>query len=630
MAPRLNKKQIFTYFNLIDDGAIAVCKMCNHNLKSDRLFNLKTHLSKLHKIKYSGDNNESCGSGSGVVKKEFRKKIIKIPICHKQLLRSYIGLIIEDNMPFHVLDSENMKNIIDPICEGISLKYEKKFDLNSHKCKILIKLMASNIRDEIREELEQRLISLKIVSATRLSHNNSNKYTLSAQYVQNYVIQSKILGIIELESTTQDISTEIMKVLNKYGISFQQIVTITLDNRGDSIFKAGAEDAEESNDVYLKNIEILNETSKIEMENIEICRCASKTAQLCALDSTKDATIRNYLMNCRNLIKYIRNPTNGLHEFFAQNKLALPQLDCTTKYGSTYNMMADILNAKTVLVNIANIKHEISQEKFVINDELWFFIKSYYTIYEPLQKTIIKFQEEELHYYDLYAQWLKCKILTEKLVQISPDSLSQLIGNNLLNNIEHRTSQLLTNECVNACLYLDPRFNHILSAHKRADAIVFLKKIYDRLKEMGGPTECESSSIKSENCMETTSSIKSEPCMETTSSIKSEHCMETTSSIKSEKSDSTYNTLTVFNAAALEDEDDYVNEYLCQNLEARNADHTDVYSKIENLKLPFQRVNTNILEFWKERESVDPELYALSNICFAIPTQSLVQKLNHR
>ncbi|XP_036317408.1 uncharacterized protein LOC118732381, partial [Rhagoletis pomonella] len=190
-------------------------------------------------------------------------------------------------------------------------------------------------------------------------------------------------------------------------------------------------------------------------------------------------------------------------------------------------------------------------------------------------QTIIKFQEEELNYGSFYAQWLKCKFLTEKNLQTSSDPWSQKIGSSLLRSIERRTSKLLANESFNACLFLDPRFSHKLTANKRSDAITYLKKLYEKLKETG--------------------------------------------SIKCDRVNSFPNTSTTLDVEDFDDGDQYVNDYLSQNLEDTNEDSIDVYSKIENLKLPFQKVNTNVLEFWREREFADPELYLLSTICFAIP-----------
>ncbi|XP_034487200.1 uncharacterized protein LOC117791518 [Drosophila innubila] len=54
---------------------------------------------------------------------------------------------------------------------------------------------------------------------------------------------------------------------------------------------------------------------------------------------------------------------------------------------------------------------------------------------------------------------------------------------------------------------------------------------------------------------------------------------------------------------------------------------TNVYEKIETLKLPFMKSIVNVLNFWKDRKSNDPELYALSKVCFAIPpTQVTIER----
>lgn len=50
-----------------------------------------------------------------------------------------------------------------------------------------------------------------------------------------------------------------------------------------------------------------------------------------------------------------------------------------------------------------------------------------------------------------------------------------------------------------------------------------------------------------------------------------------------------------------------------------NNDAVDVFSKIERLKLPFQTADINVLNFWNLKQNEEPELYALSKICFAIP-----------
>lgn len=112
------------------------------------------------------------------------------------MIRSYIGLITEDNMPFHILNSKNMKNIIDPICQGIKQKTGNRFALNGGKCKNVLQQVANNIRKRIKDEIRMRMISLKVDCATRLSRN---VFGVGAQFIKNSTLEKRILGMIELK-----------------------------------------------------------------------------------------------------------------------------------------------------------------------------------------------------------------------------------------------------------------------------------------------------------------------------------------------------------------------------------------------------------------------------------------------
>ncbi|XP_037950632.1 uncharacterized protein LOC119681494 [Teleopsis dalmanni] len=598
MAPRLNKNLILQHFDISNDNISVVCKICKHLLQKDRTYNLKTHLRKIHQL--SMKEIENCSSYDSVIveTKSTRRKKIKIEMSRKKFFRSYIGLVIEDGIPFNVLNSENMRNIINPICHTLSENLKKNFCLNSTNCKSVLKLVADNIKENIKTELHQRLISLKLDSATRLSRN---LFVLSAQFIKNNEITSTILGMVELKevapNSSRNMATEIINLLSKYNVNLNQVVSITSDS-GASMIKTTTilshcssfnefyeeNEVEEANDVYLKNIELFEYTSDIQFGDIQICRCAAHTAQLCALDVTKNPNIKTYLMNCRNLVKFIKKNSNDYSQIFELRNLALPQLDCPTRWGSTYNMIEKVYAAKEILGNVESVQNKSLDENFKLTDDFWDFVNSYCTVFEPLQRTIMKFQEEHLHYGNFFAQWLKCKIMISKIVnKLDKNSLIFKIGTDLLNNIETRTAKLLTNKSLNACLYLDPRFSHTLSVEKKDEAVIFLKRLYDRLKALD-------SALLKDKENSATNCIKMEDPLE---------CAD-------EK-------------VTHDDEDEYLNEYLSHHFEAQTHDNMNVYTKIENLKLPFQRVDINVLDFWKERQFADPELHALAKICFAIP-----------
>ena len=101
-------------------------------------------------------------------------------------------MVTEDSIPFNDLNAANMRTIIYPICKGLTLSDGKKLTLNAHNCKKNYVLVADNIKKNITNQVKNQLLSLKIISATRLSRNI---FGISAQFIMTGQIKSIILGI---------------------------------------------------------------------------------------------------------------------------------------------------------------------------------------------------------------------------------------------------------------------------------------------------------------------------------------------------------------------------------------------------------------------------------------------------
>ncbi|XP_053951090.1 uncharacterized protein LOC128858666 [Anastrepha ludens] len=574
-----NSNLIWGYFENQEEIGKAVCNICKLVLKNNRIYNLKKHLIKKHKI------NLCIPSKSDLTPPICSKKQnIKVQVNIKNLFKSYIGLVAEDSVPFDVLDSSNFKNIIDPICHGLGKKLGKRITLNAKNCQTALHQVAENIRTNMRMEMNRRLLSLKIDSASKLSRKI---FAISAQFLKENEIKSLILGMIELKdigaSASFNLAEEILKTLQKYDIQLNQIVSITADSGTNTIetttilssYNTSEHERMEKdlNGTYLNNIS----PSNSRVEQIQICTCAAHTAQLCALDVTKDPEIEELLSSSRNFIKFIRNPANGIKEAFELRNIQLPQLDCYTTYGSTYEMIVTLLAAKDILIDVEPIGSNATDEHFHNNNSLWDFMECYCAVFAPLQDAMKRFQAENLHYGDFYAQWLKCQMLTNKIIRTNlAEDMAKKIGNKILKSMEKRTSELLENESLNACLFLDPRFHHTLSSKKRLKAVIYLNNLWEKLCSFS-PT---SQLVPNDNTL-----------------------ME--------------------NEVKFEDEaEEMLNSFLTEKLQASSAEvkYTDLLSKISNLHLPFLRSDTDVLQFWKEKEQSEPELYALSNVCFGIPT----------
>ncbi|KAH8346275.1 hypothetical protein KR084_004741, partial [Drosophila pseudotakahashii] len=176
-------------------------------------------------------------------------------------------------------------------------------------------------------------------------------------------------------------------------------------------------------------------------------------------------------------------------------------------------------------------------------------------------------------YGNFYALWLTCKLQTEQIVvSNAQNAIITLIGRSLLISINTRNKKLLENDGMLACLYLDPRFHHILNAEQKQNGTEFLKTLWKKIIHHDpklSSKQGNASPLITDN--------------ETNSSF------------------------------------DILHNYLSSHLpETPPTTATDVNRKIETLNLSYRKIR-NVLNFWLERKSIDPELYELSQICFAMP-----------
>lgn len=114
---------------------------------------------------------------------------------------------------------------------------------------------ALKIRIVIKEEVKDRLISLKLDCATRM---NRAILGVNIQYVEKSLIVLRTLDMIQLEQkhTGEYLVSVLNNILTSYDIKLEQIYTITTDN-GSNMLKAIRELQPES-DAIDENIEAVD------------------------------------------------------------------------------------------------------------------------------------------------------------------------------------------------------------------------------------------------------------------------------------------------------------------------------------------------------------------------------------
>ncbi|XP_005177488.1 uncharacterized protein LOC101896684 [Musca domestica] len=602
---RTSNSEIWNYFeNIVKDG-IAECKICSTRMRNNRVFNLRQHLRKVHKmdIEVQDVSNNSQVSASSpkpydeeqinavlkLAKRKMQeerlgekryKRRAYIEVNKKLVVRSVIGLVVEDGIGPNIMDSSNMLNLVKPLCNAIYGQELKTFTMDTSRVERNIDMLASNMRTDFSKDLHWRLLSLKIDTDIDAPPKT---FCLSTQFIDEGQVETRILGIIKLNEDEVNFSQKhIQPILNKFDIDNSQIVSITWDHTKENFSRSVR------NSEYLKEIELLQNYPDINIGSIQVQPYIGTIAHICFMDIFKNPQIFQLFLECRNFAKYLNDESNGYYKIFEDQNLRVPQIDSPWRWGSTYNMMNDLYMARNVLQNVKFEQVSSPEDQFKVNDNLWAFIEAYCDILKYLQKSLLRYYKEEQHIGDFYAQWLKCKLLNQKLMKnhSNTESFIGLIAQELMNSIEARTKTLLENDRFTGCLYLDPRFQHTLNLPQKTMAVEYLKKLWSHAK-LYNP---QMTKPKSED-------------------------NESTQLQDQQQFD--------------DDEDEFLNEFLCKGIKVKDVTTADVHKHLERLKLPFQMVDTNILFFWREWKFSEPELHYLSSICFSIPATQIYNKINY-
>lgn len=116
-------------------------------------------------------------------------------------------------------------------------------------------------------------------------------------------------------------------------------------------------------------------------------------------------------------------------------------------------------------------------KNFSMTDSEWTAAKDVVQVLEPFKVATDMFQKEQFVLSDFYRVWLGLKI---QLRSFSEDKLAK----ELSIAMEPREEALISNNALLGCIYLDPRFNFVLSDEHKRLAKAYLEKIYCHMEKM--------------------------------------------------------------------------------------------------------------------------------------------------
>lgn len=399
----------------------------------------------------------------------------------KRLLDCCIKLVAIHGRPFELLDDEAFRDL-----KALILPDFKK-EGNSKKIKEMILDKAYEIKELIASELKQKMISIKLDSATCMDRQFIG---INVQYIKKSKIVIRTLALQEIfdRQTAENLKSVILDILGDFQIKLSNIYSVTTDNGSNylkltSLFNEELSsinsieensESEEEIDVdynYFEsgvdsfNASLLNDTNDDHIFKITSLRCAAHTLQLIVKDAVKNKPETESLIEtCRRVVGILRRPLMKIK--IRSQKLRKPIIDCSTRWASTYNMMKRVKELKS----ICDDSEEITQ---IVNENFWLEINNTLECLQPAAEATIRLQAEQLTLGDFYSIWIICKTKTEKLnFPLAKDIVTSMIN---------REKLLLQNKAFLAAIFIDPRWKIVLSEQEMEIAKNWIKDVYRQM-----------------------------------------------------------------------------------------------------------------------------------------------------
>lgn len=212
-------ERALAFFKIIsEEEKTYTCKLCNEVKIGNKKSNLVQHLQLRHKDVYTEEVFQQIDPNSA---KEMQLK----------LLQCMVEKVTINGRPIASLnDSGYLKSIDDKLRVlakvgfGIHLRDKKYTQIKKY-----ISDTTSKITERVKTEAAGKRISLMLDIATK---NHKSILGINLRYIIDGSITERCIGMIPLEErhTSRNLAIEIKKCLDKFGITVQQIYSITTDN----------------------------------------------------------------------------------------------------------------------------------------------------------------------------------------------------------------------------------------------------------------------------------------------------------------------------------------------------------------------------------------------------------------
>lgn len=366
--------------------------------------------------------------------------------------------------------------------------------------------------------ISDRIISVKFDCSTK---HNRPTLGMNIQYIKNAEIIVRNIGMTEMKdrSTGVNLKNTIMGKLEEFAIHIGRIYSFSIDNGANVIksakllHKEANDDDDDTSDDYLSDDDSedddeesnsgsdvdenddLDDSAFLEMEtwtesvenvvtsfgqNIDndnftvTIRCASHSIQLSVVDTIKTTKIRNLLSKSRKVVKKLRTSTMRLQLQKENGKK--PIIDSKIRWNSQYNMLFRLVELKPFCFKYENVTPELK-----LSDEDWIHIDNLLEALKPIKILTRQVQSVQMTLSDFYGHYIKCRLLLSKNTS---NEFAQLLAKSM-----NMRQSFFTNNILLAAVYLDPRYQVLLSQEDKKNAQKHLAFLYKKIHNTDDSTQ---------------------------------------------------------------------------------------------------------------------------------------------
>ncbi|XP_053687850.1 uncharacterized protein LOC128737271 [Sabethes cyaneus] len=490
-----------------------------------------------------------------------RKVVRKVSVAIDRLAvtEAIVKLVTIHHLPPCAVEWEGMRTLLNPISKALGISLDR-FTAQSY-----VDLVANAVREIITTEVKCRLISVKIDSACRQS---KQILAINSQFAVNGEIVVRSLGIIELKEkqTAKQLKTEIIRILDNYNISVEQVFSVTYDNGVNQLQQPSQpidatevsdnDDATEEAAATLTLDGLKHELGK----SIDLVRCAVHIMQPAVTEVVdySDREIGDITLVAKNCRKPIYETVF--------DQVTLPPLHSKTSWGSVFLVLEHFCKNEQFFKNLGSQYSELDLSGH------WDYIKDYVAAFTPVYNCVKNMQGKHVSLADFNLRWIHTIFEVGKLGSTNRFALD------LSASLNRRLASLKNSMAYNCALFVDPRVHYYKST-------LFDAQEKDKIKKYIAAT------------WEKFSQLQSEPAAKV---IKTEQGVE-------------------------QDEMDLMISKMFGGSNAGISKEVPLFEKQLNTLDVEQRKTTavDLWDHWMGRKGSHPELHALASIFLAVPSNQV-------